>query len=196
MKKYFLPIICVAAIQTYAQQEVKGIIQYTNQTPVALADVIISQGDKIVDEISTDENGHFTVILEEGSYTLKIEEAGTTLHSLKIDVSKNADLGIILVPKTENVTLTEAVVTGQKKLIEKKVDRIIFNVDQAEGAKGGNALDALKLAPRIKVEEATDAISIIGKGSVSVMINDRLMQMSSEQLANYLKTIRTEDIDK
>lgn len=196
MKKYFLPIICFAAIQTYAQQEIKGTLQYTNQTPVALADVIISQGDKIVDEISTDENGHFTVVLEEGSYTLKIEEAGATLHSLKVDVSKNADLGIILVPKTENVTLTEAVVTGQKKLIEKKVDRIIFNVDQAEGAKGGNALDALKLAPRIKVEEATDAISIIGKGSVSVMINDRLMQMSSEQLANYLKTIRTEDIDK
>ncbi len=196
MKKYFLPIICVAAIQTYAQQEVKGIIQYTNQTPVALADVVISQGDKIVDEISTDENGHFSVVLEEGSYTFKIEEAGVTLHSVTLQVTKNADLGVILVPKTENVTLTEAVVTGQKKLVEKKVDRLIFNVDQAEGAKGGNALDALKLAPRIKVEEATDAISIIGKGSVSVMINDRLMQMSSEQLANYLKTIRTEDIEK
>ncbi|MGL5234731.1 MAG: TonB-dependent receptor domain-containing protein [Empedobacter falsenii] len=196
MKKYFLPIICFAAIQTYAQQEVKGIIQYTNQTPVALADVVISQGDKIVDEISTDENGHFSVILEEGSYTFKIEETGVTLHSVMLQVTKNADLGVILVPKTENVTLTEAVVTGQKKLVEKKVDRLIFNVDQAEGAKGGNALDALKLAPRIKVEEATDAISIIGKGSVSVMINDRLMQMSSEQLSNYLKTIRTEDIEK
>ena len=120
MKKYFLPIICVAAIQTYAQQEVKGIIQYTNQTPVALADVVISQGDKIVDEISTDENGHFSVVLEEGSYTFKIEEAGVTLHSVTLQVTKNADLGVILVPKTENVTLTEAVVTGQKKLVEKK----------------------------------------------------------------------------
>lgn len=116
MKKYFLPIICVAAIQTYAQQEVKGIVQYTNQTPVALADVVISQGDKIVDEISTDENGHFSVVLEEGSYTFKIEEAGVTLHSVTLQVTKNADLGVILVPKTENVTLTEAVVTGQKKI--------------------------------------------------------------------------------
>ncbi|MDM1299240.1 TonB-dependent receptor [Empedobacter falsenii] len=196
MKKYFLPIICFAAIQTYAQQEVKGIIQYTNQTPVALADVVISQGDKIVDEISTDENGHFSVVLEEGSYNFKIEEAGATLHTITIEISKNADLGVILVPKNENVTLKEAVVTGQKKLIEKKVDRLIFNPDLAEGAKGGNALDALKLAPRVKVDESTDAVSIIGKGSVQVMINDRMMQMSSEQLANYLKTIRTEDIEK
>ncbi|UWX68092.1 outer membrane beta-barrel family protein [Empedobacter stercoris] len=196
MKKYFLPIICIASVHTFAQQEIKGTFQYTNQAPIALADVIIFQGEKIIDEISTDENGHFTVILEEGTYTYRIEEAGILLHSSSLTITNHTDLGIILVPKTENVSLAEAVVTGQKKLIEKKVDRIIFNPELAEGAKGGNALDALKLAPRIKVEEATDAISIIGKGSVSVMINDRLMQMSSEQLANYLKTIRTEDIDK
>ncbi|WP_291071251.1 TonB-dependent receptor domain-containing protein [Empedobacter sp. UBA5637] len=196
MKKYFLPIICIASVHTFAQQEIKGTFQYTNQAPIALADVIIFQGEKIIDEISTDKNGHFTVILEEGTYTYRIEEAGILLHSSSLTIMNHTDLGIILVPKTENVTLTEAVVTGQKKLVEKKVDRLIFNVDQAEGAKGGNALDALKLAPRIKVEEATDAISIIGKGSVSVMINDRLMQMSSEQLSNYLKTIRTEDIEK
>ncbi|MCA4775831.1 outer membrane beta-barrel family protein [Empedobacter stercoris] len=196
MKKYFLPIICIASVHTFAQQEIKGTFQYTNQAPIALADVIIFQGEKIIDEISTDENGHFTVLLEEGTYTYRIEEAGILLHSSSLTITNHTDLGIILVPKTEAVSLTEAVVTGQKKLIEKKVDRIIFNPELAEGAKGGNALDALKLAPRIKVEEATDAISIIGKGSVSVMINDRLMQMSSEQLANYLKTIRTEDIDK
>lgn len=196
MKKYFLPIICIASVHTFAQQEIKGTFQYTNQAPIALADVIIFQGEKIIDEISTDENGHFTVLLEEGTYTYRIEEAGILLHSSSLTITNHTDLGIILVPKTEAVSLTEAVVTGQKKLIEKKVDRIIFNPELAEGAKGGNALDALKLAPRIKVEEATDAISIIGKGSVSVMINDRLMQMSSEQLSNYLKTIRTEDIDK
>ncbi len=196
MKKYFIPIICIASVHTFAQQEIKGTFQYTNQAPIALADVIIFQGEKIIDEISTDKNGHFTVILEEGTYTYRIEVAGILLHSSSLTIMNHTDLGIILVPKTENVTLTEAVVTGQKKLVEKKVDRLIFNVDQAEGAKGGNALDALKLAPRIEVEEATDAISIIGKGSVSVMINDRLMQMSSEQLSNYLKTIRTEDIEK
>ncbi|MGV0756754.1 TonB-dependent receptor domain-containing protein [Empedobacter brevis] len=198
MKKYLLPLIlCVAAIQTYAQQEIKGAIQYINQQPVALADVVISQGDKIVDEISTDENGLFTSNLENGTYILKVEEAGILLHSQQIIIQDHQEIGVIIVPKKETeVSLNEAVVTGQKKLIEKKVDRLVFNVDQAEGAKGGNALDALKLAPRIKVDENSDAISIIGKGSVTVMIDDRLMQMSSDQLANYLKTIRAEDIEK
>ena len=196
MKKIFLPIFCCVALQVYAQQEVKGTINYSNQTPVALADVIIMNGEKIVDEVSTDENGHYSITLEEGNYTIRIEEAGKILHTQQIIVQNNQEIGVIIVPKTDNVDLKEAVVTSQKKLIEKKVDRLVFNVDMAEGAKGGNALDALKLAPRIKVDESTDAISIIGKGSISVMINDRLMQMDASQLANYLKTIRTEDIDK
>ncbi len=196
MKKIFLPLFCCIALQVSAQQEIKGTLQYNNQSPVALADVVILNDEKVIDETSTDENGNFTTTLENGTYTIRVEEAGTLLYTQKIVVENNQNIGLIIVPKTENVTLKEAVVTGQKKMIEKKVDRLVFNVDQAEGAKGGNALDALKLAPRIKVEEATDAISIIGKGAVNVMINDRLMQMSSEQLANYLKTIRTEDIDK
>ena len=196
MKKLLLPLFCIISMQTFAQQDVKGIIHYTNQTPVALADIIITNGEKIVDEISSDENGQFSTVLEEGTYTIRIEESGRILHTQQINIDNNQDLGLIIVPKTENVDLKEAVVTSQKKLIEKKVDRLIFNPDLAEGAKGGNALDALKLAPRVKVEESTDAISIIGKGSVQVMINDRMMQMSSEQLANYLKTIRTEDIEK
>ena len=196
MKKIFLPIFCCVALQVYAQQEVKGTINYSNQTPVALADVIIMNGEKIVDEVSTDENGHYSTTLEEGNYTIRIEEAGKILHTQQIIVQNNQEIGVIIIPKTDNVDLKEAVVTSQKKLIEKKVDRLVFNVDMAEGAKGGNALDALKLAPRIKVDESTDAISIIGKGSITVMINDRLMQMDASQLANYLKTIRTEDIDK
>ena len=108
-------------MQTFAQQDVKGIIHYTNQTPVALADIIITNGEKIVDEISSDENGQFSTVLEEGTYTIRIEESGRILHTQQINIDNNQDLGLIIVPKTENVDLKEAVVTSQKKLIEKKL---------------------------------------------------------------------------
>lgn len=197
MKKLLIPIICcITTVNIYAQQDKKGILTYTDQSPIAFVDVIIQDGANIIDEISTDENGVFSTSLPSGNYIFRIEENGSLLHTQTIIVNDDAEIGVISIPKPENVSLKEAVVTSQKKLIEKKVDRIIFNVDQAEGAKGGNALDALRLAPRIKVDENSDAISIIGKGNVTIMINDRLMQMSSTQLANYLKTIRTEDIEK
>lgn len=196
MKKHLFPLIMLLSITTYAQQETKGIILQPNQAPASFVDLIIISDEKIIDQISTDEQGIFTTTLEDGNYTLQVEEAGVIIHSQPIVVHENKEIGVIILPEKDKIALKETVVVGQKKLIEKKVDRLVFNPDLAEGAKGGNALDALKLAPRIKVDEATDAISIIGKGSINVMINDRLMQMNSDQLANYLKTIRTEDIEK
>lgn len=162
--------------------------------PVSLADVIILKDDQIIDEISTDDKGTFTVDLVEGNYTFRIEEAGVLLHTQTILCGQNQDLGVIIIPKTENITLNETVVKSQKKLIEKKVDRLVFNADLAEGAKGGDALDLLKLAPRVKVDN--DVVSIIGKSNLRVMVDDRLLEMSGDQLINYLKTLRADDIEK
>lgn len=162
--------------------------------PVSLADVIILKDDQIIEEISTDDKGSFTVDLAEGNYMFRIEEAGVLLHTQTILCGKNQDLGVIILPKTENITLNETVVKSQKKLIEKKVDRLVFNADLAEGAKGGDALDLLKLAPRVKVDN--DVVSIIGKSNLRVMVDDRLLEMSGDQLTNYLKTLRADDIEK
>ena len=77
-------------------------------------------------------------------------------------------------------------------MIERKVDRLVFNVENSVAATGGNGLDALKLTPRIKVQN--DEISMIGKGSVAVLINDRIVPMSGTDLATYLKSLNAEDI--
>ncbi|MGL5233362.1 MAG: TonB-dependent receptor domain-containing protein, partial [Empedobacter falsenii] len=194
MSKLYIPILLFASTSIFAQQQYKGNLQYTNQTPVSLADVIILKDDQIIEEISTDDKGSFTVDLAEGNYMFRIEEAGVLLHTQTILCGKNQDLGVIILPKTENITLNETVVKSQKKLIEKKVDRLVFNADLAEGAKGGDALDLLKLAPRVKVDN--DIISIIGKSNLRVMVDDRLLEMSGDQLTNYLKTLRADDIEK
>ena len=194
MSKLYIPILLFASTSIFAQQQYKGSLQYTNQTPVSLADVIILKDDQIIDEISTDDKGNFVVELAEGNYTFRIEEAGVLLHTQTILCGQNQDLGVIIVPKTEKITLNETVVKSQKKLIEKKVDRLVFNADLAEGAKGGDALDLLKLAPRVKVDN--DVVSIIGKSNLRVMVDDRLLEMSGDQLINYLKTLRADDIEK
>ena len=196
MRKLTIPLFIICSTTTFAQSQNKGIITYEDNSPIVYADIIILKDNLQVGETSTDENGIFISDLAAGTYEIRIEENGILLHSQEIVIGENAEIGVIKIKKSEEISLKETVVTGQKKLIEKKVDRLIFNTDLAEGAKGGNAIDALKLAPRIKVDESTDAISIVGKGSVSVMINDRLMQMDATQLANYLKTIRAEDIEK
>ncbi|NHW58894.1 TonB-dependent receptor, partial [Escherichia coli] len=40
---------------------------------------------------------------------------------------------------------------AQKKLVERKVDRLIFNVENAVSVVGGDALDALKATPSVRI---------------------------------------------
>lgn len=65
-------------------------------------------------------------------------------------------------------------------MVEQKVDRLVFNVENSVTATGGTALDALKSTPTVRVQNET--ISIVGKGEVLVMIDDRLNKMTQEDL--------------
>lgn len=81
---------------------------------------------------------------------------------------------------------------SRKTLIERKVDRLVFNVENSISATGGDALDALKITPGLKVQG--DQIMMIAKKGMSVMIDDKLIQLSGDDLINFLKTIKSEDI--
>jgi len=100
------------------------------------------------------------------------------------------DLGIIKI-KTSG-TLQTVTVTAQRPLIERKIDRLVFNVENSVAATGGDALDALKVTPGIQVQN--NQIGMIGKSGLAVMINDRILNLSGDDLINYLKSIKSDDI--
>lgn len=88
--------------------------------------------------------------------------------------------------------IQEVEIKATKKLIERKIDRLVFNVESSTSAEGGDAMDALRVTPGIKV--INDKLSIVGKSTVSVMIDDKIMQLSGDDLANFLKTIPSDNI--
>lgn len=90
--------------------------------------------------------------------------------------------------------IEEVSVTGRKKIFEKKVDRTVFNVENSVASQGMDAVEALKKTPMVRATD--DALSIAGKNSVQVMVNDRLLNLSGQELINYLKTLRSDDIAK
>lgn len=83
-------------------------------------------------------------------------------------------------------------IVAKKKLIERKSDKLIFNVEQSIATTGGDVIDALKLTPGVKVDN--DNISLIGKGNIIILIDDKPVQLSGEALSNYLRSIKSEDI--
>lgn len=73
--------------------------------------------------------------------------------------------------------LEEVVVVGTKNLVKREVDRIVFDA-QAIATGSLNLYDLLSSTPGVLATD--DDISIVGKGSVQVLINDRESKLSGK----------------
>lgn len=169
----------------------KGRVVNKSKQPIEFIHATLLKNDSTyVEGTATDSLGYFSFKAQKGNYKLILEQFGAEYFNDTLDLNEDLDLGEIEID--ESVTLEDIIITAGKRLIEQKVDRLVFNVEGAINASGSNGLDVLKLAPRIKVQN--DKIFMIGKSNISVLINDRIIQMSEEDLTTYLKSLNAEDI--
>lgn len=178
----------------FSQTIISGQIKNQNNKSIELVEIQLQNKDSlIVKSELTDLDGKFKISIENGEYIILIKQLGIILYKQKINPNQTLDLGIIQV--TENKQqLQEVVIATKKKLIERKVDRLVFNVENSISANGGDGIDALKVTPGLRVQN--DQITMIGKSGMGVMINDRLIQLSGDDLINYLKNLKSDDIKK
>lgn len=92
-------------------------------------------------------------------------------------------------------TLRTVEIAARKPLVTRKTDRYIINIENSNLSNGFTALEVLQRSPGLWVSPNGN-ISISGTQSVTVMINDVLQRMSAQELADYLRTLRSEDISK
>ncbi len=176
----------------YSQIEIRGTVKDSLNTPIEFANVFLTnQSNDIVTGTITDQRGDFNLPVKKGSYTLTISFMGYEDWTQEVTLNENKDFGNIILSKSKN-KLNEVVITASKPLVERKVDRLVFNVENSISATGGDALDALKISPIVRVQN--NQISMIGKSNMKVMIDGRLTQLSGDDLVNFLKSIPIEDI--
>lgn len=195
MNKSFLLtilIILFIPITLFSQIKITGKIVNQKDEVLELIEVLILNKDSItIKSELTNIKGGFSLSAEKGEYHLQVRKFGTILWKQKINLIDALNLGIITITEKEQ-HLAEVVVMSKKKLIERKVDRLVFNVENSIAATGGDALDALKVTPGIRVQN--DAITMIGKSTMTVMVDDRMMQLSGNDLINFLKTLSSDNI--
>lgn len=195
MKKSLLILLVLLSATLSAQikitGKITGKITTSANNPVEFAEIIlITKDSTAIKSELTNEKGDFILEAQRGWYKLQIRQAKKILFSKNIELNDDLDLGIITV---DNVNQLESVtVVSKRKLVERKVDRLVFNVENSINASGSDALEALKITPGVKVQN--DKVTIIGKSNLSVMIDDKIVQLSEEDLANYLKSIPSDAI--
>lgn len=177
-----------------AQSKLEGFITGQEKTPVPYTTVSLTEMDSASSIVTqADSSGYFLFKnLENKDYQLSAYSLGLAKKSFSIYVTKDTAIHITLKPLKG--TLNEVTVVGSKPVIERKADRIIFNVANSINAAGSNGLDVLKKAPGIKINDNT--ISLAGKGNMSVMINGRLLHLSDKALVNYLRSFSSAQISK
>ena len=90
--------------------------------------------------------------------------------------------------------LGNVTVTAQKPMVEVKADKTILNVEGTINAMGSNALELLRKSPGVLLDK-DDNISLAGKNGVQVYIDGRSTPLSGQDLANYLKSLQSSQIE-
>lgn len=84
-------------------------------------------------------------------------------------------------------------ITGKQKFIVQDIDKTVVYPDGLVTAAGQSALDMIERAPGVIVEEL-GGIRIQGMMGVSVYVNEQLLNMSGDDLNQYLKSIPADNI--
>lgn len=171
---------------------VEGRILDENGAPVGYATVILLTGDS--DQAAggvSNADGKFSVSAPAGKYILKVLYLGYDDITMDVDLSSRVKLPDI----TLNPVATEIEAVKVKgQAIVREADRFVVTVANTIGAVGKDAFEMLKTSPGVWIN-GTD-VTVNGRSGTRVMINDRMLRQTGDDLETYLRSIKAEDILK
>ncbi|MEH0007832.1 MAG: TonB-dependent receptor [Flavobacteriales bacterium] len=203
LNKTILLLGFTASAGLWAQNQdglIRGKLADEKGKPVAFADVIITDSlGKVFAGTISDTVGAFRLHFNRaGHLLLKVRHIGYQNQQRRIDLQAGDSLKLgTLVLKPSERRLAAVKVSKHKPLIEQQIDRLVFHVDNSLVAKsGGDALDALRISPKVWVKAEMGQIEMIGKKGVSVLIDGRFSRLSGGDLIAFLQGIPASDIER
>ncbi|MBC2838172.1 outer membrane beta-barrel protein [Robiginitalea sp. SC105] len=168
--------------QTYT---VSGFVKDTDGAPLPYANVLLLRPADSVQFLgaSSDESGFFRL---EGVppelYLLQPKYFGYQSDPVPLEVRADLRIGA-LVMKEDADQLDEVVVTSQRPTIERKADRVVFNVENTV-LSSGSTWDILRNAPGVIA--GPESLEIRGQAA-TIYLNDNKVQLSQEEVMELLK---------
>lgn len=192
MKTLKLLIILLFSTSLFSQTITGKVTDKIDVIPFANV-ILKNANNKTIAGATTTDEGTFELKANAGNYTLAISYLGYKTWTKTFILSENINLGTIILEENAQA-LNEVVVKTEKRVIERKIDRLVFNVEKSIAAVGGNGLDVLRITPGIQLQNNT--LSILGKGASQVMINGRLSPLAGDELIAFLSGFSASDIVK
>lgn len=146
--------------------------------------------DTILKGTSTDKNGLFSVNVSKGNYKVTVSYITFTTHTITKSITSTTNLGTIQL-KSDGL-LDEVKIVAEKRLIEIKANKIIYNAAADPANAGGTGIDVLSNTPSVRVDQEKN---IIIRGSeATILINGK--QQSNINSSDLLKSLPSNSISK
>jgi len=196
-----LALLVVSTNFVFSQLSVQGtLVDAELDEPLGFANVAAYPpgGDTPLAGATSDIDGNFKLTdLEPGTYIIRASFIGYADAEREVTLSQNEptlDLGTLSLG-AGGVQLAEAVVTGERALMELGLDRKVFNVSDNIAATGGSATDLLTNLPSITVD-LDGNVSLRGSGNVRFLINGRPSGLTSGDPTTFLQSLSAANIER
>jgi len=197
---FIFSVLFAQAQDTKSNGKITGVVlDAATHKPVEFATVALTlpASDKPIDGAVCDDKGEFTISkIAVGNYKLVVQFIGydnLVINTITLTNAKNSlDVGSLKLASTAQ-ELEAVVVEGQRSLVEEKVDRTVYNAENDQTAKGGDATDVLKRVPMLSVDMDGN-VSLRGNSNIKVLINNKPSTISASSVADALKQIPADQI--
>ena len=175
------------------------VIDSASGKPVEYATIALfdQKTKKIIDGTTTGPKGDFLLkSLPEGDFKLVVSFLGyknTEFDNISIARGKKEQLLGNVKLASDAQLLNEVTVTGQKALIEDKIDRLVYNAERDISNAGGDASDVLRKVPMLSVD-LDGNVSMRGSQNIKVLINGKPSTIVANSVADALKMIPSDQI--
>ena len=191
---FVLLYICFCPSFLTAQVVVKGILTDQNKAVLPFVNIVLQEANStqaFVQGTMSDENGAFELRVKKGDYVLSISHVSYKTTTLNLACHEDKDLGKITL-QSEAVMLDGVNVSDSRATVVKKIDRIQFKVENTLLAEG-NMMEVLKNTPGLMING--NELQIYGKAGVMVLIDDRPVRLTGEDLVDMLTSLSAGDIE-
>src|SRR6185437_14064896 len=152
---------------------------------------------RAIHRTTTDSSGEFGFTgIRPGSYTVVIEFVGfRTINVRNILLSQNQDIVNLgrIHAMHKSAAMESVVVTAPPKLIDNKIDRLVFNAERDLTSQTGVATDLLQKVPQVSVD-VDGNVELQGSSNILFLINGKPSTIFGSNITDVLQAIPASEI--
>lgn len=198
-------LLCLSvALPSYSQTgtgsaigSVSGKLVDAANQPVSYATLTLLRDSSVVNgDLSKDDGSFMIAPTGTGNFRLRVSALGMAAKTISVQVTTDKPdikLGAVKLTSTAK-TLGEVSVTGEKPVMELKVDKKVFNVEKNTTTAGGSATDVLQNVPSVSVD-ADGNVSLRGNSGVTILIDGKPATMLGSDVQSALQTLPASSIE-